>query len=57
MNTILTVPRSHLEHEIDLEAKNGAVSDMDPVAGKENLDAALSMKEEGGVRENVVSTR
>jgi hypothetical protein len=54
-NTILTVSRSHLEHEIDLEA--GTVSDMDPVTGKENLDATLWMKEEAGVRENVVSTR
>jgi hypothetical protein len=57
MNTILTVSRSHLEHEIDLEAKNGAASDMNPVTGKENLDAALSMKAEAGVRENVVSTK
>ena len=36
-NTILTVPRSHLdlEHEVDIEARDG-VSDEDLVRGKEN---------------------
>jgi hypothetical protein len=38
INTILTAPRSHLEHEIDLEARYGVVSDVDGVPGKENLD-------------------
>jgi hypothetical protein len=36
-NTILTVPRSHLEHEGDIEARDHDASDEDsPVRGKEN---------------------
>jgi hypothetical protein len=36
-NTILTVPRSHFEHEVDIEARDhGASSEEDPLRGKEN---------------------
>jgi hypothetical protein len=34
-NTILTVPWSHLEHEVDIEARD-ATKDEDSVGGKEN---------------------
>jgi hypothetical protein len=39
-NTILTAPRGHLEHEIDLEAREVG-SDMDAAAEKNSLDGTL----------------
>jgi hypothetical protein len=35
-NTILTVPRSHLEHEVDIEARDHGASEEDSLRGKEN---------------------
>jgi hypothetical protein len=35
-NTILTVPRSHLEHEVDIEARDHGASDEDSLRGKTN---------------------
>jgi hypothetical protein len=34
-NTILTVLRSHFEHEVDIEARNHGASDEDSLHGKE----------------------
>jgi hypothetical protein len=34
-NTIVTVPRSHLKHEVDIEAKGG-FNDEDYAGGREN---------------------
>jgi hypothetical protein len=35
-NTILTVSRSHLEHEVDIEARDHGINDEDSLRGKEN---------------------
>ena len=35
VDTILTVPRSHLEHDVDIETRDG-IGDEDSVCGKEN---------------------
>jgi hypothetical protein len=37
-NTILTVLRSHLEHEVDIEARNHGASDEDSLRGKTNQE-------------------
>jgi hypothetical protein len=43
-NTILTAPQRHLEHDVDIEARD-CISDEDLVLGKENLGTTLSVKE------------
>jgi hypothetical protein len=35
-STILTVPQSHLEHEVDIEARDHGASDADLMRGKVN---------------------
>jgi hypothetical protein len=43
-DTILTVRRSHLEHETDIEARDSA-SDLETITGKENLGPTSSSKQ------------
>jgi hypothetical protein len=43
-NTILTVPRSHLEHDVDIKARY-SINNEDSMRGKENSEPLLSAKE------------
>jgi hypothetical protein len=45
INASLAVPRSHMEYEIDPEARDG-ISDSDTLTNKGNFDTASSSKEE-----------
>jgi hypothetical protein len=46
-NSILAATRSHLVHEVDIEAGDGFSSDDSTMPGKDNQDGALSGKKEG----------